>query len=61
MITTTTYTPNTRHPKGVQTFMRPAMGVHCDVCNIPRTRGNHERCSKIRQAAGFVTTRERMA
>lgn len=58
---TTTYTPNTRDAKGVQTFQRPAMGVFCDVCNIPRTRGNHERCSKIRQAAGFTSTREHTA
>lgn len=61
MITTTTYIPNTRGPKGVQSFMRPAMGVLCDVCNTPRTRNNHERCSKIRQAAGFVTIRGRKA
>lgn len=57
-MTATTYSPNTRDAKGVQTFLRPAMGVFCDVCNIPRTRGNHERCSKIRQAAGFATTQE---
>ena len=61
MITTQAYTPNTRDAKGVQTFMRPAMGVFCDVCAIPRTRGNHERCSKIRQAAGFATSLERQA
>ena len=61
MITTQTYTPNTRDAKGVQTFMRPAMGVFCDVCAIPRTRGNHERCSKIRQAAGFAIPLERQA
>lgn len=60
-MTTPTYTPNSRGAKGVQTFLRPAMGVFCDVCNIPRTRGNHERCSKIRQAAGFVSTWERKA
>ncbi len=61
MIDTRTYTPNIRDAKGVQTFMRPAMGVFCDVCNLPRTRGNHERCSKIRQAAGFATTLEHLA
>ncbi|MFO3723974.1 hypothetical protein [Pseudomonas sp. HLMP] len=61
MTNTLTYEPNPRGAKGVQTFMRPAMGVYCDVCNIPRTRGNHERCSKIRQAAGFVTQQERKA
>ncbi|WP_434728770.1 hypothetical protein [Pseudomonas soli] len=61
MITKQTYTPNTRDAKGVQTFMRPAMGVFCDVCTIPRTRGNHERCSKIRQTAGFANLLERQA
>ena len=50
----TTYTPNARDAKGIQTFMRPAMAVNCDVCGIPRTRGNHQRCAKIRQAAGFI-------
>lgn len=61
MTTTQSYIPNTRDAKGVQTFMRPAMGVFCDVCAIPRTRGNHERCSKIRQAAGFAYPSERQA
>lgn len=51
----TTYTPNARDAKGIQTFMRPAMAVTCDVCGIPRTRGNHQRCAKIRQAAGFIS------
>ncbi|NBB06708.1 hypothetical protein [Pseudomonas monteilii] len=23
---------------------------HCDVCNKARSHGNHQRCSKIRQA-----------
>ncbi len=50
-----TYTPNARDAKGIQTFMRPAMAVTCDVCGIPRTRGNHQRCAKIRQAAGFTS------
>lgn len=22
---------------------------HCDICNKARSRGNHQRCSKIRQ------------
>ena len=30
------------------------MSVICDVCRTPRTRGSHERCAKIRQAAGFA-------
>ncbi len=54
MTTTPTYTPNTCNAKGMQTFMRPAMGVFCDVYNLPRNRGKHERCSKMRQAVGFA-------
>lgn len=50
------YKPNTRDAKGMQSFDRPAMSVMRDVCSIPRTRGKHGRCAKIRQAAGFTTT-----
>ncbi|MCG8294286.1 hypothetical protein [Pseudomonas entomophila] len=50
----TTYMPNSRDAKGMQTFIRPAMAVTCDVCGIPRTRGNHQRRAKIRQAVGFI-------
>ncbi len=32
------------------------MSVICDVCTLPRPRGSHELCSKIRQAAGFTPT-----
>lgn len=42
-------------------MLRPAMSVICDICSIPRTRGNHERCAKARQAAGFIIIRERKA
>lgn len=52
----TTYTPNARDAKGIQTFMRPAMAITCDICGIPRTRGNQQRCAKIRQAAGFISS-----
>lgn len=50
----TTYMPKARDAKGIQTFMRPAMAVACDVCGTPRTRGNNQRCAKMRQAAGFI-------
>lgn len=50
----TTYTPNAREAKGVQTFMRPAMAVTCDVCGIPCICGNNQRCANIRQAASFI-------
>lgn len=50
----TPYKPNAQDAKGIQTFMRPAMAVTCDVCGIPRPRGNHQRCAKLRQAAGFI-------
>lgn len=33
---------------------RPDFRCMCDVCNKPRNRGNHEKCSKERQAAGFL-------
>ncbi|WP_313364356.1 hypothetical protein [Pseudomonas sp.] len=61
MINTPAYIPNAREAKGVQTFSRPAMSVICDVCNTTRTRGNHERCAQMRQAAGFTTNQKRRA
>lgn len=61
MINTPAYIPNARDAKGVQTFSRPAMSVICDVCNTTRTRGNHERCAQMRQAAGFTTNQKRRA
>lgn len=61
MTTTRTYTPTTRTPQGMQTMHRPAMSVTCDVCSRARTKGNHEQCSKIRQAAGFIISRRNKA
>ncbi|MNJ81263.1 hypothetical protein D3C77_799860 [compost metagenome] len=50
-----TYQPTIRDPKGMQPMSRPAMSAICDVCGMPRVRkGGHDKCSKIRQAAGFI-------
>ncbi|MDD2056298.1 hypothetical protein N5D52_10285 [Pseudomonas sp. GD03860] len=50
-----TYQPSIRRHKGMQTMFRPAMSAICDVCSKPRVRkGGHDKCSKIRQAAGFI-------
>lgn len=59
MITTRTYIPTTRTPKGMQPMLRPAMSFICDICGKARVKGNHDQCSKIRQAAGFITMRGR--
>lgn len=57
-----TYQPSIRCPKGMQTMARPAMSAVCDVCSKPRVRkGGHDKCSKIRQAAGFIIKHERKA
>lgn len=40
---------------------RPAMSFICDVCNKARVKGNHDQCSKIRQAAGFIISRRTTA
>ncbi|RWU18086.1 hypothetical protein DM813_25830 [Pseudomonas alkylphenolica] len=62
MNTTTTYQPATRPLKGMQNMARPAMSAICDVCTKPRVRkGGHDKCSKIRQAAGFIIKRETKA
>lgn len=61
MIAASSYTPSIRDGKGVQPFSRPVMSVICDVCSIPRTRGNHQRCAKIRQAAGFMRSADTLA
>ncbi len=38
------------------------MSAVCDVCGKPRVRkGGHDKCSKIRQAAGFIIKRETKA
>jgi len=57
--TTQTYTPTTRTPKGMQPMQRPAMSFICDICGKARVKGNHDQCSKARQAAGFIITRGR--
>ncbi|MCE1019465.1 hypothetical protein LU640_14055 [Pseudomonas monteilii] len=59
MITTRTYIPTTRTPKGMQPMLRPAMSFICDICGNARVKGNHDQCSKTRQAAGFITMRGR--
>ncbi|WP_157767121.1 hypothetical protein [Pseudomonas sp. HLS-6] len=62
MNTTTTYQPAVRTVKGMQPLIRPAMSIICDVCGKARTRkGGHDKCSKIRQAAGFIIKRETKA
>ena len=30
----------------------------CDICQKTRHKGNHEKCSKIRQARGLLTKRK---
>lgn len=57
MIDTSTYTPSTRTPKGMQPMLRPAMSFICDICGKARVKGNHDQCSKTRQAAGFIILR----
>lgn len=61
MTTTQTYTPLTRTPKGMQPMSGCNMSFICDVCNKARTKGNHDQCSKIRQAAGFIISRRNKA
>ena len=58
-MTTQTYTPSTRPPQGMQPMFRPAMSFICDICGKARAKGNHDQCSKIRQAAGFTIMRGR--
>lgn len=58
MIDTSTYTP-TRTRKGMQPMFRPAMSFICDICGKGRVKGDHDQCSKIRQAAGFTIMRGR--
>ncbi len=59
MIDTSTYIPSTRTPKGMQPMLRPAMSFICDICGKARAKGNHNQCSKTRQAAGFIILRGR--
>lgn len=61
MTTPQTYTPTTRPHQGMQPMMRPAMSFICDICGKARVKGNHDQCSKIRQAAGFIISRRTTA
>lgn len=62
MNTTISYQPETRTPGGMQSLLRPAMSAICDVCGKSRTRpGGHDKCSKARQAAGFIIKQESKA
>jgi hypothetical protein len=46
----------------MQPLVRPAMSIICDVCGKARTRkGGHDKCSKARQAAGFIIKQEKKA
>lgn len=60
-MTTRTYAPLTRTPKGMQPMSGRNMSFICDVCGKARVKGNHDRCSKIRQAAGFIISRRTTA
>jgi len=59
VIDTSTYTPTTRTPKGMQSMLRPAVSFICDICGKARVKGNHDQFSKTRQAAGFIIMRGR--
>lgn len=59
MTNTQSYTPTTRTTQGVQPMFRPAMSFICDICGKVRVKGNHDQCSKTRQAAGFIIMRGR--
>ncbi|WP_165392222.1 hypothetical protein [Pseudomonas tructae] len=48
------YEPQVRPAKGFQPLNRQSMSIFCDVCNKPRNKGDHDKCAKTRQAAGFV-------
>lgn len=43
----------------MQPMLRPAMSFICDICGKARGKGNHDQCSKTRQAAGFIIMRGR--
>lgn len=56
------YQPEVRPVKGIQPLTRPVMSAICNVCGKSRTRpGGHDKCSKIRQAAGFIIKQESKA
>lgn len=51
------YEPQVRSPRGVDPQVRHQSG-RCDVCNRSRAHHKHDKCSKARQAAGFVRWKE---
>lgn len=48
------YEPKARKRFGMQSMMSSCMRRHCDVCGKIRGKGNHDKCSKARQKAGFI-------
>jgi len=46
--------PMTKPDGGMNPLFRSAMTGRCDVCGRGRAYYNHDKCSKARQAAGFV-------
>lgn len=46
--------PMTKPDGGMNPLFRSAMTGRCTVCGLSRAHYNHEKCSKARQAAGFV-------
>ena len=55
-----TYEPQVRRTHGLQPLCRASMSSICDVCGRVRFKGNHDRCSKARQAAGFIIVEKRV-
>ncbi len=51
------YKPQVRYPRGVDPKVRKQSG-RCDVCGKSRAHFKHDKCSKVRQAAGFVYLRQ---
>lgn len=47
-----TYSPQLRYPNGIDPQIRKLSPI-CDVCGKHRAKFKHDKCSKIRQAAGF--------
>ncbi|WP_442108221.1 hypothetical protein [Pseudomonas sp. NUPR-001] len=53
------YEPQQRPAHGFQPFSRASMSIFCDVCSKPRNKGDHGKCAKTRQAAGFIIQEKR--
>ncbi|WP_286919748.1 hypothetical protein [Pseudomonas sp. UBA6753] len=51
------YEPQVRTPRGVDPQVRCQSG-RCDVCGKSRAHFKHDKCSKARQAAGFLRWKE---